>query len=959
MTRLRIPGAVYRLQFNRQFPFHSATKLVPYLYALGITDIYSSPLLEAKKGSTHGYDVTNPNSLNPELGGKEEFDRMNSTLKLYEMGLLMDIVPNHMAASIENPWWLDVLRHGRESPFAHYFDINWDCSHPGFKDKVLLPVLGAPYGEVLENREFSLILESDGFWISYHENRFPLSPKSYSYILGYGLRVLEEQHPGARELKKLHDIFAGLPPRCEEKHYESMFGEALEQLWKLYNSHNQIKAAINESIERIRGAKCNPRNFDAMHGLLEEQAYRLAYWRVANQQINYRRFFDVSDKVSLRVEEETTFSATHALILELAKAGQVTGLRIDHIDGLYNPEEYLNRLQVLLSSEGDASSGSPQRSGYYVVAEKILGTDEELPAHWPVYGTTGYDFLNTVNGLFVDKHESPALDRIYQRAVGFEVDFDELVYAQKRLVMAQLFTVEIENLTRELQSLAEQDRHARDLTFTQLKHGLREIIACFPVYRTYTRDFYVSHNDRKYIEYAIEEAVREYPDIGPACEFLRRLLLLDYPEYLAAGEKEAWLKFVMRWQQFTGPIMAKGFEDTALYVYNQLVSLNEVGGDPRDAGITVNEFHRRNEKRQKRLPHTLNATSTHDTKRSEDVRARINVLSEIPVLWGERLRKWRGWNKPKKKILDGQAVPGGNAELLIYQTLLGAWPFNEHELPEFKERLAGYLIKSAREASIYTSWLFTNNDYENALVDFSRDILEPKEGNQFLKDFLDFERVIAYYGALSSLAQVLLKITSPGVPDFYQGTELWNLSLVDPDNRRPVDFEFRVELLKELQSRESRGLVSLAGELLDSWHDGRIKMFTVYRALNFRRDYSDLFSKGEYIPLTSTGKGSGYVCTFARHSANNWVLVAVPRLMARLAIFHRMHDEQTGLPPLKPPVGKSYWEGDFLSIPEQAPNHWRNIFTGESLSTVNGNTSKELPLSGVFQHFPVALLMGE
>jgi (1->4)-alpha-D-glucan 1-alpha-D-glucosylmutase len=958
MTCLRIPGAVYRLQFNRQFPFNSATKLVPYLYALGITDIYTSPLLEAKAGSTHGYDVTNPNSLNPELGGKDEFDRMDATLKLYNMGLLMDIVPNHMAASIENPWWLDVLRHGRESPFAHFFDINWDCSHPGLKNRVLLPVLGAPYGEVLENRQFSLLLERDGFWVSYHENRFPVSPKSYSYILGYGVKILEEQHSGALELKNLQDRFAGLPSRREERCYQNRFTEALEQLWKLYNSRDSIRAAIHESMELIRGVKGDPRNFDAMHGLLEQQVYRLAYWRVANQQINYRRFFDVSDKVSVRVEDETAFSATHALILELAKAGQVTGLRIDHIDGLYNPQEYLTRLQESLSPKGDTSVGSPSRPGYYVVAEKILGTGEELPARWPVYGTTGYDFLNTVNGLFVDKHESPALDRIYQRAVGFEVDFDELVYAQKRLVMAQLFAVEIENLTRELRNLAEQDRHARDLTFTQLEHGLREIIACFPVYRTYTRDYYVLRSDRKYIEFAIEEAIREYPDIGPACDFLRRLLLLDYPEYLTLGQKESWLKFVMRWQQFTGPIMAKGFEDTALYVYNQLVSLNEVGGDPRDAGITINEFHRRNNIRCKRLPHTLNATSTHDTKRSEDVRARINVLSEIPVLWGKRLRKWRSWNKSKKKIIEGQAVPGGNAELLIYQTLLGAWPFDDHEIPEFKERLAGYLIKSAREASIYTSWLFTNSDYENALVEFSRDILETDKENQFLRDFLDFQRVIAYYGALSSLAQVLLKITSPGVPDFYQGTELWNLSLVDPDNRRPVDFKFRCELLKELQKRESRGLVSLAGELLDSWHDGRIKMFTVYKALNFRRDYSDLFSEGEYIPLTVTGKNSGYVCAFARRYGKTWVLVAVPRLMARLAVFRRMQEEPAGLPPLKPPVGKSLWEGNFLIIPDYAPECWQNIFTGESLSALKGNTQKELSLSEVFNNFPVALLKG-
>ncbi|MTI82483.1 MAG: malto-oligosyltrehalose synthase [Firmicutes bacterium] len=938
MNRLRIPVATYRLQFNKEFPFSRAGKLVPYLNALGITDVYSSPLFQAQRGSTHGYDVTDPKRLNLELGGKDEFDHFAATLKYFEMGLLMDIVPNHMAASIENPWWLDVLRNGIESPYAGYFDINWATSQPGLKNKVLLPVLGAPYGEVLEKQELSLIFDQNGFWISYYEKSWPVSPKSYSPILGRHIKALDKEGPGVRQLFNL----------IEEQAFETRSAGALEELWQLYNSNTQVKAYMDNVMQEINGTKGNPCSFNSMHQLMEGQAYRLAYWRVANQQINYRRFFNVNDKVSVRVERESVFSATHALIVKLAKAGLVTGLRIDHIDGLYDPHEYLRRLQVSLSSE----------EGFYVVVEKILGKDEELRADWPVYGTTGYDFMNTVNRLFVDRHESTALDRIYERACGFDPDFDEIVYAQKRWVMAQLFTVEIENLTRELQLIAEQERHARDFTFTQLEHGLREIIACFPVYRTYTRGLKVTEKARKSIEQAIEEAVREYPDIGPTCDWLRRVLLLDFPEYLAPEQKKEWLRFVMRWQQFTGPIMAKGFEDTALYVYNQLVSLNEVGGDPRDTGISVPEFHRRNLKRQERWPHTLNATSTHDSKRSEDVRARINVLSEIPFIWSQHLKKWRRWNKTRKMVLNGQHVPGGNAELLIYQTLLGAWPLNKKELPEFKERLEDYLIKSAREANVYTSWLYTNNDYEDALIEFTKSILKTSEENLFLQDFLGFQRIIAFYGALGSLAQVLLKTMSPGVPDFYQGTELWNLSLVDPDNRRPVDFKARAVMLEELQRQEKGNIRELAGQLVDCWDDGRVKMFVTYKALHFRRDWPDLFSRGEYIPVKGNGTYSGYICAFARRFDNVWAMVVVPRLMARFMSVKQAQQGEINSLAIELPLGET-WADNYLIVPEHAPARWRNIFTGDPLTTENNDALRGLSLSRVFQDLPVALLVGE
>lgn len=965
MSSLRIPVATYRLQFNCEFPLSSARALVPYLHRLGITDLYSSPLLQAQRGSAHGYDVTDPTRINPEFGGEEEFKALTGKLRQHDMGLLLDIVPNHMAASTENPWWLDVLRHGPESPYASYFDVDWQPSRPGLLNKVLLPILGAPYGKVLENQELSLTLDKDGFWICYYETRLPLSPGSHSRILEYRFESLgktnNEEHQDVREpLADLINMFKGLPPRREEHTYINAFQRALDKLWQLYNNSSRLKSFIDETLRQLNGIKGEPQTFNALDRLLGEQVYRLAFWRVANQEINYRRFFNVSDKVSLHMEKDFVYRATHAKILELVEAGLVTGLRIDHIDGLYDPQEYLNRLQAPFSGKG-------QSPGFYIVAEKILGRDEELPADWPVYGTTGYDFLNVVNNLFVDRHEATTLDRIYDRLVGHEVDFDEVVYAQKRRVMAQLFAVEVRTLARHLHYLAEYDRHACDLTLPELEKALTEVIACFPVYRTYIRDFQVNPRDRKYIERAIEEAVRECPDAGPACDFLRRVLLLDFPGYLTAGQQQAWLGFVMRWQQFTGPIMAKGFEDTALYVYNQLVSLNEVGGDPRDTGIPVAEFHLRNRARQELMPHTLNATSTHDTKRSEDVRARINVISEIPLLWADRLKKWRSWNQSKKLVLNGQPVPDGNTELLIYQTLIGAWPLEEKEVPEFKERLKDYLVKSAREAKVYTSWLHANTDYENALVDFMMSILQPAGENRFFQDFIVFQRAIAYYGAWGSLAQVLLKTTSPGVPDFYQGTELWNLSLVDPDNRRPVDYETRISLLSELQKQEARGLRDLAQGLLTCWEDGRVKLFLTYKALHFRREHPELFASGDYIPVDATGPCNQHVCAFARRLDNTWALVAVPRLLARL---RSKNQRQPGggnqqlelpleLPPLEPPLGGTIWSDNFLVLPEQAPDRWRNILTGETVTVVAKDGSKALSLTDVFQHLPVALLAGD
>lgn len=962
MVSPRVPGATYRFQFNEDFRFDHARALVPYLQALGVTDIYASPLLQARRGSSHGYDITDPKRLSRDLGGEEAFVRLSETLRQHQMGLLLDIVPNHMAADSENPWWADVLQNGLDSPYAHYFDIDWDPVTPGLKNKVLLPVLGAPYGEELENRMLILQLGEDGFFIRYHDKRFPLNFASFSTILKFRFgkltAALGKGHPVVKRIADLIKLFAGLPGGAGQNGFAAAARQAKEMLWALYDNEGEARAFIDENLRLLNGSKGNPRSFDRLDRILSVQAYRLAYWRTANREINYRRFFDVTDLVSTRVEEANVFTARHARILKLAGAGLVTGLRIDHIDGLLDPYTYVRRLQNHLGSEESVNS-------FYIIAEKILTGGEELPHDWPVYGTTGYDFLNTVNGLFVDSAGAAALDRVYRELSGLSDDFSEVVYTRKRQVIEELFAGEVRSLAWQLARLGEIDRYGCDLTVAELEQALTEVTACLPVYRTYIRNFNVADRDRKYIKDAVKEAVRRRPASHRACEFLRRVLLLAFPDGLTAQRRREWLRFTMFWQQFTGPVMAKGYEDTALYVYNRLISMNEVGGDPQSTGVSVEEFHQYNRSVMHGRPHTMNTTSTHDTKRSEDVRARINVLSEMPEAWAEKLRKWCDWNRAKKTVVGGHPVPDVSVEIFLYQTLLGAWPLNEQEVPEFKERLEGYLIKSAREAKVHSNWLDPNTDYENALTGFASAILKPGDENLFFGDFVKYQKVIAYYGAISSLAQVLVKITAPGVPDFYQGMEVWNLSLVDPDNRRPVDFKSRAGMLSALQDQEAAGLRALAQELLANWGDGRIKLFLTYKALNYRTVNRELFAGGGYLPVHARGPQNEHVCAFARRLKNRWVLMVVPRLVARLqGVTERVRSDS--VPETNPPLGESAWGESALMMPDDSPECWHNLLTGETLGVRAGNAvgtgetgSKTLRLASVFETFPVALLAGE
>ncbi len=955
MAGPRIPTATYRLQFNRRFGFDDARRLVPYLDALGITDVYASPLLQARSGSEHGYDVTDPTRLNRELGSEAEFEALAGELRKRDMGLLLDIVPNHMSAIGENRWWMDVLESGPESPFAEFFDIDWHSPRKVLEKKVLLPILKGPYGRTLENEELSLRLEKTGFFIHHLGMKLPVSIASYARILAHRIDALEStygpDHPSFRELCGLisdieHLAAPTAADRADPSKRSREKAAVKARFRRLYNRRAEVKAYVDETVRAFGGRKGDPGSFGLLDRLLADQAYWLSYWRLANEEINYRRFFAISDLVGLRAEDHRVFDASHALIHRMARSGTVTGLRVDHIDGLCDPLGYLARLRDRLGAEdGSAGGAAPP---FYVVVEKVLAEDEPLPPDWPVFGTTGYDFLNAVNGLFVSAPGARALHGIYSRFVGAEAAFDDVVYAKKKLVMENDFAGEMFGLGKLLGTLAEQDRYARDLPRKELREALIEVTAALPVYRTYVRSLDVSSRDRLYLGRALKDARRRNPDAGaPVFDFLRRVLLLEISPSLAGQSSADWLGFVVRWQQFTGPITAKGVEDTALYAYCPLAAMNEVGGNPTSTGVVPQVFHRRMAAVRDRWPHTLNCTSTHDTKRSEDVRARIDVLSELHGEWEKRLLLWSHWNEDMKKMVGGKPSPGRNEEILLYQTLLGAWPLDPEDLPAFRERIQNYMIKAAREAKAHTRWLRPHPAYENALREFVAALLEEKKGNRFLEDFLPFQEKIAHYGALNSLGQLLLKIAAPGVPDLYQGSELWDFSLVDPDNRRLVDFARRAGLLNDLVTREDRASQPLLRDLVAGWKDGRVKLYLTYKALSLRKGRRDLFRDGSYVPVKATGGRSEHVLSFARRRGDDWAVVAVPRLVTKL------------VRPGEFPLGQEVWGANTgLVLPEGAPGAWRNALTGEILHAATGAGGKRLPLHAVFNEFPVALLEG-
>jgi (1->4)-alpha-D-glucan 1-alpha-D-glucosylmutase len=949
-----VPLSTYRFQFNLNFGFRAATELIPYLDALGISDLYASPYLQAREGSLHGYDISNHNRLNPEIGTAEEHTKLTDELRSRGMGHLLDIVPNHMGVGqSDNGWWMDVLENGPSSAYAPFFDIDWEPLKPELTGKVLLPVLGDQFGRVLESGELVLVYQDSRFGIQYFDKWFPIAPKSSAVVLRQVLERMQDARDGDAddriELESIVTALEHLPPRSRtdtrsvaERRRENVVSR--RRVAALYQNSDPFRLALERTIKAINGETGRPRTFDLLAELLDDQAYRLSFWRVAAEEINYRRFFDINDLAGVRVERPEVFDETHRLILQLVEEGKVTGLRIDHPDGLYDPRDYLRALQAECSRLRD---GRP----IYLLVEKILTGPEPLSDDWPVAGTVGYDFLNRVNGLFVDRDAAIAMTSTYARFLDDRQHFAEMVYQRKLLILRVSLASELNVLAYLLDRISESNRLYRDFTLGALTQALREITACFPVYRSYidAHARRIGDDDRQYIEQAIRVARRRNPTTSRSVyEFIRSVLLLEWPEDLDEETYEAHARFVMKFQQLTGPVMAKGMEDTSFYLYNRLVSLNEVGGEPQHFGLPPHEFHQWIRERRERWPLAMNASSTHDTKRSEDVRARINVLSELPEEWTTRVFRWALLNAGLKKGDENDSYPDLNAEYLLYQTLVGAWPLegiSGERGPEFVERMQQYMEKATREAKAHTSWINPNEEYDDALKQFVADILAPDEGgepNEFVRDVEEFVSMIAPGGMRNALGQTVLKLTCPGVPDIYQGQEMWDLSLVDPDNRRPVDYALRRRTLRELDRRvEADGRRKLSEDLLEGWRDGAIKLYVTTTLLRLRREMPTLFLHGDYRPLRLEGDRAEDAVAFARGEDDDLVVVIVPSRALDVVRF-----------------GARGWASTFVTGPAGVlTGSFEELFTGEPVEMERAGTDPRVPLGPILDRFPVAVLV--
>jgi len=933
---MEIPTATYRIQFNPDFGFQNAIDIVPYLTELGISHIYASPIFKARKGSPHGYDGVDPNRLNPELGSSVDFEKLIEGLQKHGMGWLQDIVPNHLAFDYDNRMLMDVLENGSSSKYYTFFDIEWNHPDESIRGRLLAPFLGRRYIECLENGEIKLRYDAAGFTVTYYNLKLPLRVESYLSILVREVEKLKaklgEEHPDYSLFIDILDNLESLSLHVGPADRYDQVRSIKQTLWDLYCNNAIIKRFIEQYLRELNGEKGNVGSFNWLNQILSRQLFRLCFWKVACEEINYRRFFDINELIAICQEKEAVFDYTHALLRKLIEDGIVSGVRIDHIDGLGDPTKYLKKLRERM---GDV----------YILVEKILDPVERLPDFWPVQGTTGYEFTNMLSGLFIQQENEEKFTTIYTRFSGLEDSFEQIVYAGKRQVLASQLAGDLDNLACRMKKISNRKPYANDLTFKRLKEALAEVLARFPVYRTYINHDGPRDADRQYVHPAVELSVLHQPHLRPELAFIQELLLDDFSANRSDSDFEVLelvRQSITQFQQLTAPLMAKGFEDTALYVYNRFISLNEVGGEPGQFGCSVDDFHAFVKKRADRWPHTMNSTATHDSKRAEDVRARINVLSELPEEWENHLKSWCALNRKKKIQLNGEEVPDQNEEYLLYQTLLGAFPFEDSSDGFFIKRIGDYLVKAVREAKIHSSWIEVNKEYEAALVSFARKILHPAEGGLFLKAFLPFFKKVAFYGIWNTLSQTLLKITTPGVADFYQGTELFDFHLVDPDNRRPVDFEKRKQYLAQILNNFSSDPLYLIRELLANRRDGRIKLFLIARALRIRNANAALFQHGSYVPLAASGKFKAHVIAFARTFQKRCSITVVPRFLTGL-----VKENQN-------PLGNRIWRDTEIIFPEKTATRWKNIFTAEILSA-----KASLKIGNILRHFPCALLIGE
>lgn len=1049
------PGATYRLQLHAEFDFERAAAIIPYLRELGVTHVYTSPILQARPGSEHGYDVCDHEQIDRGLGGSDGFARFSAALAEAGLALLLDVVPNHMSTDTANPWWNDVLENGPNSPYARFFDIDWHPVKVELHNKVLLPLLGKQYGDVLEAGELRVEHRDGGFTLRYFDHVLPLGPTTAIPLLTGRREVLETALADDRDalneyqsivtaLEHLPSQTATWPEAVAERQREK---EVIKRRLRDLEASSPIVAQfVARNVEICNGTPGDDASFDQLDAIISAQAYRLSYWRAASDEINYRRFFDINALAAVCMELPEVFYRAHRLLFELLARGDVSGLRIDHIDGLFAPEQYLWRLQWAylavqtqpasraqqiqllveacarltfpLPTESDllaifgpepvalaptaveeqtATNGhasepanepavaaaaeattpvdlADHRLPLFVAVEKILGPHEPLPPTWPVAGTTGYDFVHEVGGLFLDAEGWKSIVQFYRRAIGETREFDEVVRDAKRLILRSAMASELQMLAHQLNRISEQHRHTRDFTLNMLRYALREILMCFPVYRVYPSPRGIAERDRHFVNLAVALAKRRNPDTDWAVfDFVRDVLLMNHPAGLAVDQVWRREQFAGRFQQVTSPVMGKGFEDTAFYIYCPLVSVNEVGGEPRSPVVSPAAFHDVAANRHATFPRAMLTSTTHDSKRTEDVRARLHVLSELPQAWRNAVNRWFRLNRTKRAEVDGQAAPSRNDEYLFYQSLLGIWPLadpTEAEQADLVARLQRYMEKATHEAKQHTSWINPSDRYDHAVREFVAATLERSAGNRFLAHFRRFQSAVSAWGLYNALAQLVLKLTSPGVPDLYQGQDLWDFSLVDPDNRRPVDFALRQRLLADIGQRttNAEGLHALARELASSPADPRTKLFVTSRLLDLRRRTGTLLIEGDYRPIPVSGSAADHVVAFARvaqgeaaqgEPSGRAVLVVVPRLLVRLTqsagALHVAH------PPM--PWDASIWGdtsldctqlgGDFALAggSSSAADELEDVFTGQQV-----RTGGPLRVADVLRAFPVAVL---
>jgi (1->4)-alpha-D-glucan 1-alpha-D-glucosylmutase len=924
----RFPRATYRVQLHKDFTFADLSKIVPYVADLGISDIYASPIFRASPGSTHGYDVCDHREINPELGGKEGLLALSKVLKEHNLGLLVDFVPNHMSSDgASNRMWMDVMENGKLSRFSHHFDIDWNPRQAALQDRIILPLLHDFYGRVLEAGEFHLLYEQDAFWVEYRTLRLPLCPESYRLILHRLVWLRDPASPVAHQIEELADRFRKLPKpssmdNVKELDARRIARDTLRHELASLLQREGLLPDLQQVLHELSGSPENPRSFDVLHQVLEEQHYRLAYWKTGTHEINYRRFFAVDSLVGMRMERPDVFEQSHEVLRELLHDGVVDGVRIDHIDGLWDPGEYLQRLAGLAKSPEEP---------FYSLVEKILTDKEEMRSDWMTHGTTGYDFAGSMINLLVAQRSENEFSRIYREFAGVTVNPSEEAYRIKLYIMDELFPNALDNFALDLELRVKSDRRWRDWTVADLRPALSRIIACLSVYRTYRVPGQpAAEADIQVVERAVAEALHLNASADPMpYHFIRDLWTGRYPDEAAGEELKEWAEdWICKLQQYTGAIMAKSVEDTFFYRYVRLFGANEVGHHPEEFGRPISEFHDDNQRRREHWPASMLGTSTHDTKTAEDVRCRLIALSEIPERWDTALHRWSKFNHGAKTLVNNVLAPDANEEYLLYQILLGAWPLEEDGVnAEFITRIKDYMHKALAESKAHTNWSSPNQAWIEGTDKFVETLLDRRKSAPFWEDFVPFAQQLAEQGMKMSLVQIALKLTVPGVPDFYQGTEIWDLSLVDPDNRRPVDFARRQALASTVDDQPLH-------ELLKGWRDGGIKLRLIRALLHHRRENEHLYALGSYVPLNVAGPHATRFVSFLREDGERRLFVVALRRL-----------EQGDISDLR-----ELCAGTTLPLPAAGVT-WRDVLTGRELPS----TGAELPLTEIFGELPVAI----